>query len=215
MQTVELFSGTASFSSVALSKWHSAATYDICPEAKKFPPPTVHVNKSLLDTDIKFPKVKDGMLWASPPCEGFSIAGISHNFDKETRKPKSENGRMGMALLNRTIEIIAQTRPRYWFIENPRGMMRKVIDPIFEAHGIKNVIRHTVTYCQYGDTRMKPTDIWTNCDLWTPRPMCKNGMPCHEAAPRGSKTGTQGIKSYRDKSRIPRELFEEIFQHVT
>jgi len=58
---------------------------------------------------------------------------------------------------------------------------------------------------------MKPTDIWTNADWWTPRPMCRNGAPCHIAAPRGSKTGTQGIKGYKDRSRIPSELFEEIF----
>ena len=38
----------------------------------------------------------------------------------------------------------------------------------------------TVTYCQYGDTRMKPTDLWCSDSLfqqWTPRPMCKNGDP--------------------------------------
>jgi hypothetical protein len=49
--------------------------------------------------------------------------------------------------------------------------------------------KHLVTYCQYGDTRMKPTHIFTN----HPDPQfkhCNNGDPCHVAAPRGSKTGT-------------------------
>jgi len=70
--------------------------------------------------------------------------------------------------------------------------------------------RHTVTYCQYGDTRMKPTDIWTNHPTWVPKPMCKNGAPCHIAAPRGSKTGTQGLKNAKYRSIVPEELIEEI-----
>ena len=72
--------------------------------------------------------------------------------------------------------------------------------------------RDTVTYCQYGDTRMKPTDIWNNCFNWRPKPACKNGDPCHERAPRGSRTGTQGIKGYKNRSRIPRELCLEIIK---
>jgi hypothetical protein len=70
-------------------------------------------------------------------------------------------------------------------------------------------IRHTVTYCQYGDDRMKPTDIWTNNTKWSPRPMCKNGDSCHTAAPRGSKTGTQGRKGNYERSMIPPVLCAE------
>lgn len=57
---------------------------------------------------------------------------------------------------------------------------------------------------------MKPTDWWTNCKAWIPHPMCKNGDPCHEAAPRGSKTGTQGICGAIERGRIPNELCNEI-----
>ena len=41
---------------------------------------------------------------------------------------------------------------------------------------------------------------------WVSRPVCHNGDTCHEAAPRGSKTGTQGIKGAIDRGVIP-ELF--------
>lgn len=73
-------------------------------------------------------------------------------------------------------------------------------------------VRHTVTYCQYGDTRMKPTDIWTNNKSWTPKPACKNGSPCHVAAPRGSRTGTQGLKGNYERSVIPKPLCEEVIE---
>ena len=58
-----------------------------------------------------------------------------------------------------------------------------------------NIVTHN---CRYGDIRMKPTDIWTN----HPNPqfkMCHNGNPDHVAAPRGSKTGTQGLKNSRER----------------
>ena len=71
--------------------------------------------------------------------------------------------------------------------------------------------RYTVTYCQYGDTRMKPTDIFTNHPHPMFKPMCKNGDPCHESAPRGAKTGTQGLATV-DRSRIPEELCEHIVE---
>jgi hypothetical protein len=66
--------------------------------------------------------------------------------------------------------------------------------------------RHTVTYCSYGDTRMKPTDIWTNHPNPNFKQMCFNGnKECHhEAAPRGSKTGTQGLKGNTERSIIPK-----------
>ena len=61
---------------------------------------------------------------------------------------------------------------------------------------------------------MKPTDIWTNCRLWIPRPMCKNGDSCHVSAPRGAKTGTQGLKGAIERGVIPPELFNEIFEAI-
>ncbi len=75
--------------------------------------------------------------------------------------------------------------------------------------------RHTVTYCQYGDDRMKPTDIWTNSKSWIPKQMCKNGDACHVPAPRGSKTGTQGLKGSIDRSVVPEKLIEEIFKSIS
>lgn len=58
---------------------------------------------------------------------------------------------------------------------------------------------------------MKPTHIFTNY----PDPQfkyCKNGDPCHEAAPRGSRTGTQGINGAKDRSRIPDKLCDYIVE---
>lgn len=70
--------------------------------------------------------------------------------------------------------------------------------------------RYTVSYCQYGDIRQKPTDIWTNHADPKFKPLCKPGAPCHVAAPRGSRTGTQGLANSMERSRIPQKLCEHI-----
>ena len=111
-----------------------------------------------------------------------------------------------MAIVNKTKEIITALQPKHFVIENPRGKLRKL-------NLLDDYTLDTVTYCQYGDTRMKPTDLWHNLD-WTPRPMCKNGMPCHVAAPRGSVTGTQGLKGNYERSKVPYELCKEILENI-
>jgi hypothetical protein len=75
---------------------------------------------------------------------------------------------------------------------------------------IKNIPRYTVSYCQYGDTRMKPTDIFTNYPNPNFIPICKNGDKCHISAPRGSRTGTQGLKGSKERSIIPENLCNHI-----
>ena len=62
---------------------------------------------------------------------------------------------------------------------------------------------------------MKPTDLWGSVTNWVERIPCKNGQGCHEAAPRGSKTGTQGLKGAKDRSRVPYELGKEILDAIT
>jgi len=147
------------------------------------------------------------VIWASPDCRYFSVAVLSQNWAKRGPLyiPKHDKVWQALEWLDKTLALIAEIRPKYFFIENPRGMMRNV-------DVMRAIPRHTVTYCQYGDTRMKPTDIWTNCDTWTPRPACKNGDPCHEPAPRGSKCGTQGLKDATERAKIPSELCKEIIR---
>lgn len=147
------------------------------------------------------------MIWASPDCTSYSIAGISHHRRKNeitgSLDPISDYAKFCDDVNLHVIELIKELNPTYYFLENPRGGMRKM-------SWMKDLPRHTVTYCKYGDTRMKPTDIWTNHPNPMFLPMCKNGDPCHESAPRGSRTGTRGIKGSKERSRIPEKLCKHI-----
>ena len=80
------------------------------------------------------------------------------------------------------------------------------IGEAFEKRGHEVFSVEWDTYCQYGARAMKPTDIFTNAS--DPRfcPPCRNGAPCHESAPRGSKSGTQGLANARERGRIPERL---------
>lgn len=142
-------------------------------------------------------------VWASPPCTAFSVASIGHHWER-SGVPKTEAARYNQELVRKTLELISELQPRRgWLMENPRGMLRKLA----VVQGLK---QRTITYCQYGDDRMKPTDLWGEVPGWDPRPACKNGDPCHTAAPRGSRTGTQGRVGAKLRSMVPYELGEEI-----
>ena len=147
------------------------------------------------------------VIWASPDCTTFSIAAISHHRRKNEETgnldPVSDYAKFCDKVDTHVLDLIRELAPKYWFIENPRGGMRKMT-------WMQGLPRYTVTYCQYGDNRMKPTDIWTNHPDPKFLPPCHNGDPCHEPAPRGSKTGTQGLKGSVQRSMIPDRLCEHI-----
>lgn len=147
------------------------------------------------------------VIWASPDCATFSIAAISHHRRKDpvtgNLDPISEYAKFCDAVDQHVLRLIMVLSPKYWFVENPRGGLRKMT-------WMEGLPRYTVTYCQYGDTRQKPTDIWTNHPDPKFKPMCHKGDPCHVPAPRGAKTGTQGLKNSREKAIIPAALCEHI-----
>ena len=148
------------------------------------------------------------IIWASPDCTTYSIAACSTHRNNSI-EPKTCYAKKSDRVNKHFIQLIKEwliiNPDIVFFIENPRGMMRKM--PFMQEFK-----RHTIWYCQYGDDRAKPTDIWTNSKTWIPRPVCHNGnKDCHHIpAPRGSKTGTQGRKGSYERSLIPKELCREI-----
>lgn len=209
LKILELFSGTQSISKAFREAGHETYCIEFNELFTKQPYNLMQDTKNIIDVTAEYILEKFGrpdVIWASPPCTTFSIAAISkHRYkdDDGYLKAKSQEAVEGDCMLNRTINLIKRLKPKYWYVENPRGGMRK-------TEVVRDLPRYTITYCQYGDIRMKPTDIWTNHPNPQFKKMCKNGMSCHESAPRGSKTGTQGLKGNLERSIIPQDLCEHI-----
>lgn len=200
MKIIEFFCGTKSFSDIAKLYGHEVFTIDFNP---KFKPDLVcdmlYFNIRLLPKEWR----KPDMIWCSPPCETFSLSGNSMYMGFPTKSKTY----IGLALAYKCIELIQDLKPKYYVIENPRAGLRSI-------WFMKPLERTTVSYCQYGFKNMKPTDLWNNFGF--KGRTCKNGATCHESAPRGSRTGTQGEKSSEYRGKIPemlcREILELIFQ---
>lgn len=205
MKVLELFAGTRSIGKAFEAKGHQVFSVEW---DKNFDNIDLYADIGKLTiNDILSKFGKPDVIWASPDCTTFSIAGISHHRIKNNRNgnldPYSDYAKFCDDVDKNMLRLISEFQPCIYFIENPRGGMRKM-------KWMQGLPRYTVTYCQYGDFRMKPTDIWTNHPNPHFKPMCKNGDSCHVRAPRGSKTGTQGINGSVDRSRIPPLLCEHI-----
>ncbi len=205
MKVLELFAGTRSIGKAFEARGHKVYSVEW---DKDFENIDLYADISTLTVEDILNKFgRPDVIWASPDCTTFSIAAISHhrrrNPETGNLDPISDYAKFCDKVDQHVLDLIRELNPTYFFIENPRGGMRKMT-------WMKDIPRYTVTYCQYGDTRMKPTDIWTNHPEPDFKPMCKNGDSCHEPAPRGSKTGTQGLKGSRERSVIPPLLCEHI-----
>lgn len=202
MKVLELFSGTESFSNVAKKRGHKTFTVDNEP---KFNPDLIKDILKLKVDDIPF---DPDIIWASPPCKCFSVASIHWNWIKNedgTYTPKTDKTIKNMKFVKKTLKLIKKLKPKYYFIENPRAMLRKM-------SFMEKLPRKTVTYCKYGLPYQKPTDIWTNCETWKPKQMCSPKDSCHIRSPRGSRYGIQGISSSFDRVIVPRKLCLEIIK---
>lgn len=210
MNEVELFSGSGVMSAAFRRKGHRTFTLDLdC--AADWQVDILTITKAELWNRLRSAGIETvDVVWASPPCTAFSVATISRNYRNGV--PWSSKAYLGIALAMKTLEIIEWLNPTYWFIENPRGMMR-------QAPFMQGLHRKTVTYCQYGEAYQKPTDIWTNAAHWVPKPACSAGDSCHQAQPRGYRAkkafcaigkGVQGLSNAFERGKIPQALCDEV-----
>ena len=202
---LDLFCGTKSMAKAFERAGWETYTVDWEPEFE--PTLCCDVNTLTVEKIIELCGGVPDFVHMSPDCTSYSVAAIFHHRKQNKATGELEAITDYAKFCDKTnayiIDLIVnKLKPKFYTIENPRAAMRKM-------DFVKDLPRYTTTYCQWGDTRMKATDIWTN--IPNPNfPCCKNGDSCHEAAPRGSRTGTQGIKGSKDRSRIPDALCDYI-----
>lgn len=217
LKILEIFAGSRTFSKMAETFGHQTYSTDIMNFEG------IDQVCDIFDFDVgKMLKEfgKPDIIWASIPCTTFSVASIGTHWGggKNQYIPKTEKAKLGIKLAQAAISLKDLLDPKYFYFENPRGVLGK-LDFLTRDMGKQNLI----WYCQYGDLRAKPTHIWSNDTTWKPRPICKNyrydkegniiDQHCHhESARRGARTGTQGLKGNYERSKLPKELCEEIIR---
>lgn len=225
MRVLDVFAGTGSATKAFKDAGHEVRHVELFPGLMKTPDPVVasDVWEIAADPEKFLGAWKPHFVWLSPPCQSFSLGGNRNKWvhgkerDPPTtypffgpRMPRTRGAWDACGLVLASFLLLEALGPVSWVMENPRGGLRTMgfmtdKEPV------------TTTYCQYGDTRMKPTDFW--CDSPETlasilKPACKNGSPCHVAAPRGADTGTQGLKDARLRGMIPEALSMDFLRYA-
>jgi len=159
-------------------------------------------------------------IWASPPCTDFSIACINKKWT-ENQMPRIKDIAHSTKIVYHTLWLIYELEPEYWFLENPTGMLRKVMPMPPEE---------CVTYCKYGTDYMKPTDLWGKHPESFEYKSCKAGQKCHISNPRDENTfrdNTRKASADRrqfdtehigdiaeERARVPHQLSKAILEAV-
>ncbi|MGM0605951.1 MAG: DNA cytosine methyltransferase [Halobacteriota archaeon] len=204
---LDLFCGLGGFSSAfeASSEW-DVYTVDINPA---FNPDLEAEVMDLRHSDLidLCGGVPDVIL-ASPPCTVFSTAANAAGFNDD-HEPVTDRARDAVALVFHTVGLIKSVAPEYWFLENPRGLLRW---PEFLG-----MPEGTVTYCQYGAPYMKPTDLWGKHPVRFKYKSCRRGAPCHESCGRDDDNSGVLSNAFRDPAKralVPRGLSWSILDAV-
>jgi hypothetical protein len=197
LRVLDLFSGTGSITKAFRSLGHEVDSLDLDPRFA----PTFCAN--VLTWDFKaLPRDRYAVVWASCPCEQYSIARSSAATPRDLALADS--------LVRRTMEIIAWFQPRAWFMENPLGSL------VWRRFDWPRVVQ--TSYCSYGFPYRKNTSIATNlrdfflCDPCGGAGVCAQmvGTRHLEHAQKGGG-GVSDVYHTRDHlHRIPAALCEDV-----
>jgi len=194
VKVLDLFAGLCGWSAPFAARGHDVFSIDLNPIFDV----SLHADiESLAPADLPW---RPDIILASPPCEAFSVMTIGRNWTRE-HEPKTDKARLGVRLVEATRRLIDDIEPDFYVIENPRAKLRKL--PV-----LADLDRRTVSYCQYGEPFMKPTDLWGGFPpSFTARPICKPRSACHVSAARGSRTG---IQSGSDRTKFRGGMIEDM-----
>ena len=126
MKVLELFAGTRSIGKAFEERGHEVYSIEW---DKRFDGIDLYEDiMNVQNSDILKKFGKPDVIWASPDCSTYSIAAISHHRRKEETGnlvPVSEYAKFCDRVNQHVLCLILALSPKYWFIENPRGVVEK------------------------------------------------------------------------------------------
>ena len=124
MVVLELFAGTRSIGKAFERRGHTVYSVEW---NKDFKDISLYADVGTLTADqiIKLCGGRPEVIWASPDCTTYSIAGISHHRRRDlisgNLNPISEYAKFCDKVNQHVLDLIHELQPRFFFIENPRG----------------------------------------------------------------------------------------------
>jgi len=188
-RVLDLFCGLGGFSSAfADSDRWQVTTVDI--EARFDP----DIQADVFDLRPSDFEREFDVVLASPPCAEFSPARNLNG----PHDPDPEH----ILLAHHAYGLCQALKPEFYLLENPRGRLRSYL----------GAPEATVTYCQYGEQRMKPTDLWGELPpTFRPR-VCAYGKDCHINHSEGSNPQRDELNKQTpaERAKVPYDLSDAI-----
>jgi hypothetical protein len=142
MRMYDLFSGLGGASQAFLEGGWSVCRFEknsmlADPKSEDYVPLTDEIDLTHENAAkaLAYPEDKVDFLWASPPCDEFSLAFPAPR-SVASREGKLDEYEPDMKPLMATLEIIRLVKPRYWAIENVQGAIR-YFEPHIGKHRMK------------------------------------------------------------------------------
>ena len=199
-----MFSGQSKFKFISSILGIETITLD---NNKKF---NADIKKDILDVSAHDFAAHPFIIYAAPPCTAFSKAGYQYHWKgKGNTRSLNENSKKYLLYYQKTISLINELNPQYFYIENPEGLIHLLIETK-NLQFFSNIFIDKTSYCQYGFSYQKPTIIIHNNSYYHPKKCCKRKSICHEYSPRTKNNGCTRIRSSTLRSLTPNNLIFEI-----
>lgn len=196
MKVLELFAGTRSIGKAFEKKGHEVFSVEW---DKKHKDIDLYCDIGQLTAKEVLEKFgRPDVVWESPDCCSYSVAAISHHRDGV--RPKTDYARFCDSVNAHTLELIKELAPKYWFIENPAGMLQHMpflID--FMRGGGENIYLRTASI-QTRSTMRTGTSIFHG-----------RSAPTYSRTTRTrasfllARTGTNATRPHREEARPARK----------
>ena len=142
MNVIDLFSGLGGFSQAFVDRGHYVERYDFNEDFQEVPHTTIKDVFDMTPIDLEIADI----VLASIDCTHFSHANPF---------PDKDGLRLSKELTKHTLNIIHETNPQFWVIENPPGRIKKVLGPPV----------YKTAWGYWGTPYLKPTWLWGKLPL--------------------------------------------------
>lgn len=205
MVNIELFCGSGGFTKISRSLGIECLSVDVRRRKGVCEP---HLKKDILNIPSSyFKSLNPFCMWLGLPCDIWSYANGGFHLDRNFN-PLTEKAILHLEIFKKSVTIIEKSKPKYWFIENPRGFLRNY-PGLIDFLNRNNGFAFECTLSSYGFPTTKPTNIFTNYQALKLKPLDNYGRGAKNKVP-----GTFDNLTKTQRQKTPEKLYLDILKQV-